>query len=1136
MRQEYKYTVYEVGPKNSTILTDTDGKLVDSYHLGIQSFNPDESRLDVIVSDPDENVLETYIDSQDYVVRGVMQGSAKINQVEVDPTIFFEDRTFLQDQILVEYKAFNNLYGKGADLYISEISSDRLELRLRSVSISPRDIQYYTTKLQSSLNDQSYFSEAYLEVDGYGQIAIVNAVPEVVDSTVVATIKLYSPLPTSVDIKTVCRVLESLGESSRFSVKQEIVVVEDPLPQLKGPNFAVEVGSSTIVSDYKNYLELLSQKSWEASKGLYTAFKNSALHTSVDYTDFSDFIHFSSAAERLENARFKFEYIFNLQAKQQKLAELNQLSEVEKISKEIEGIIDNFDHYENYLYFEQSEYAWPKQVDDETGLYIRPYVLESNPLNYEQWYEELFQKAEAYDLNNKDLLTNTIPTLIREDLDHNEPYLLFIDMIGQHFDDLWIYARAITDRYKADNRPDFGISKELVKDALESFGVDLYESNQNLNGLFELCQPDGTYDPGLETSVKEFRTAGTTNQPMLADAYTKEVYKRIYHNIPTLLKTRGTSRGLRVLLNCFGIPNDILTFRVQGGVSPDKRPFFGPEESIQISPTYGYEFDCKNETKIAVSGSRDKIRLVPSEQVTEYRLESGSGSFFTQSVLSRYVPTTASNRPLTDDSHKVEVGFDVNEVVNRIFRENLDDFTVDTVIGDPRNKLEDYGDPWKYLRIQILESISDVDYKFRYPAAVIRLVRYFDTTFFRMLQDFIPARASIDAGVIIRDNILHRNRWKGVEASWKVLVHSGSITGSKAYGSHGGSFRYAGHKLDTGDKETVSTGDRWILKDIPSGSREINGELTGSNLQVTNGELTEANDLRKARQPRNRYDVNIWFLDLPDPPLCSSKLVPSIFTNYWEFSTNISNTLAAFPGSEVASRLTREVSRVFSSDPNFYGSAQTHWTSSELLPVRDDGMTFLGWFSVSGSQSIGHPETPYHLVDLSSYVEGDNYKWKALYTSASRNVLWFTIGRPSGSSAYYQYYYPTDLMVSWKYLSGDQDPVETHMTDSASVWTMIGRPIIVVDTESPEGSYEIQMPSREIFGTEGGYFWVGFEHFQSANTVEFAGVKSIRGYTGPFMSGSKVVDAQWYEARGDWPYKEWELLTGSVGPRNGRWI
>ena len=51
------------------------------------------------------------------------------------------------------------------------------------------------------------------------------------------------------------------------------------------------------------------------------------------------------------------------------------------------------------------------------------------------------------------------------------------------------------------------------------------------------------------------------------DDITKEFYKRLYHNLPYLLKTRGTMRGLRALINCFGVPDTILRINEFGGES-----------------------------------------------------------------------------------------------------------------------------------------------------------------------------------------------------------------------------------------------------------------------------------------------------------------------------------------------------------------------------------------------------------------------------------------------------------------------------------------------------------------------------------------------------------------------------------------
>ncbi|MFM7851676.1 MAG: hypothetical protein ACKO96_07080, partial [Flammeovirgaceae bacterium] len=45
----------------------------------------------------------------------------------------------------------------------------------------------------------------------------------------------------------------------------------------------------------------------------------------------------------------------------------------------------------------------------------------------------------------------------------------------------------------------------------------------------------------------------------------KEIYKRLYHNVPYLLKTKGTQRSIKALIACFGIPESILEVNEFGG-------------------------------------------------------------------------------------------------------------------------------------------------------------------------------------------------------------------------------------------------------------------------------------------------------------------------------------------------------------------------------------------------------------------------------------------------------------------------------------------------------------------------------------------------------------------------------------------
>ena len=178
----------------------------------------------------------------------------------------------------------------------------------------------------------------------------------------------------------------------------------------------------------------------------------------------------------------------------------------------------------------------------------------------------MINSASVYDNLNRDYIWNTLPDYINED-PQNDQLEVFSGLLGQHFDSLWTYQRAITDLRDADNRPDSGISKDLVAETLRNFGIQLYtnsRSSADIYSAFFGITPSGSLLPStgslrIDTYVTE------SAQSIPQDTITKEIYKRIYHNLPFLLKTRGTKTGLRALLNCFGIPDTVIKIREFGG-------------------------------------------------------------------------------------------------------------------------------------------------------------------------------------------------------------------------------------------------------------------------------------------------------------------------------------------------------------------------------------------------------------------------------------------------------------------------------------------------------------------------------------------------------------------------------------------
>ena len=83
-----------------------------------------------------------------------------------------------------------------------------------------------------------------------------------------------------------------------------------------------------------------------------------------------------------------------------------------------------------------------------------------------------------------DYIWNQLPAYIKED-PQNATLGLLVGMLGQSFDSVWTYSRALTDLKNADNRIDFGISKDMVADALRSLGIKLYTSDRTNENIYE---------------------------------------------------------------------------------------------------------------------------------------------------------------------------------------------------------------------------------------------------------------------------------------------------------------------------------------------------------------------------------------------------------------------------------------------------------------------------------------------------------------------------------------------------------------------------------------------------------------------------------------------------------------------------
>lgn len=825
------YSVNQESPENISgfeSFNSQDVSLINSFEINTL-FNPDKNFMELHVISLIDEVLESDYNYVGYKQLGNAQSAGKpgASTLTLDPVADVKRYGYENGSVKLLYHFLNDLFSENktpVEFFIESISEDRTELRLQTLQLSSDQIIQRVAEVKRKLQDQSFFSEFRLDFKSNDLFIGLNidTVDLGLDKAVV--VKLYEPLPLNYVEKSKLSIVEVVADSVAYEVDYEVVEQEPESLSLKPANFSLEVTDDHVIpTGYFNYEELFAYPVNNSNSQIYSMINQKGIELSIDHTDYSNFVHFSSAQERLLNFKYKLDLISSSYANINTIS--NATTGLTGVSGSqayyngvIEGILNNFDHYERFLYYESGSHSWPKSNS------VKPYVNQpSSTVESVNWFANQLTSAVAYDLSNYNSVLSAIPSYIKDDTD-NEPYLTFMFMIGQHFDLLRVYAKAVSDKYNADNRLEYGIPKDLVSEALKNFGVKLYTSNKSIEDLFSTITGQ-SYQSGSEV-INTYITGSLTGsntpiQPVSYDGYTKEVQKRIYHNLPLLLKSKGTERGLRALINCFGIPSETLQIKLYGGRNTGERPFYGD-----------YEY---------YTSSLDKVRL------------DNTGSLVSGSTLSQYTSIYKRDSKYTDDLHVVEVGFSPTDNVDNLIISyslatgSLSTFNIDDYIGDPRSlNLGTYGilDSSGSL-IRSLEQVTNQVMSSSAAYNVqdyVRLIKFFDNAIFKMVKDYIPARAVVNTGVIIKPHLLQRSKIKSPSLSGSRPEHTGSIDTAFIESSDGDTFgavtSYDTAYVDAIQSPTGITNAPFLHNHQQP---KYNGEFSGSTISTTNGELNEDN-------------------------------------------------------------------------------------------------------------------------------------------------------------------------------------------------------------------------------------------------------------------------------------------------------
>jgi len=509
---------------------------------------------------------------------------------------------------------FKNLIGSYEQQYlvVDEISPDRTEVKFKLIDTKNETAVDQLTKFienvkqtTKTVNKQTNYYKPYLL--NFSRNICSLFVNSVVINGEYLYVRLLDKLPDTINVDFKCWIIEELAAPYIDIVNIIAKQVATPYKTLNGPNWSsYSTINTTNETNFKNWSDLLGSSVQTSQQIIDSYFSGSlsGIELNIDFSDFNNFIFYSSAAERVANFRYKMQLIEQYSQQKTDVSAITSNSLVDKnslsIQTNINNLISGFDKFEHYLFYgthsklttQDIPLEYPT-VPDITGSYIIPAPKQLNNIysvtssQFTNWFNTLYSTAMEYDEKNHNALRNAVPLHIRNS-DSISNVQLFADMLGQHYDIIYTYINHMTRIHKREENPKLGMPNELLYSVAKQFGWELSDGRQS-DDLWK-------YVFGVDAAgIKISGSNSVSNQSISSKDLTYATWRRIVNNLPLLLKTKGTKRSIHALMSCYGIPKSLISINEYGGpIGTDRTPVY--EKYVS-----DYSLDLINNTTGTVS-------------------------------------------------------------------------------------------------------------------------------------------------------------------------------------------------------------------------------------------------------------------------------------------------------------------------------------------------------------------------------------------------------------------------------------------------------------------------------------------------------------------------------------------------------
>jgi len=186
---------------------------------------------------------------------------------------------------------------------------------------------------------------------------------------------------------------------------------------------------------------------------------------------------------------------------------------------------------------------------------------------------------------------------------------------------------------------------------------------------------------------------------------------------------------------------------------------FPPKQSFTLSGSSNYTlngvFSMPSQTEIIY---QNQTATGVKNSITE-KIQVVSSSYPSGDTLSQYISIQQNSLDelFTKDINFIEVAFSPQDEINDDIISQLGAFNLGNYIGDPRQVSSDLT---YYPDLDRLKNEYFSKYTSNYDLwDYIRLIKFYDNSLFKMIQDFVPARSSLASGIIIKQTLLERNKY-----------------------------------------------------------------------------------------------------------------------------------------------------------------------------------------------------------------------------------------------------------------------------------------------------------------------------------------------------------------------------------------